>query len=93
MTIIALNPFYRVGQGSECKDDWTASPPCNGLLSNRNWLILGVSHQIKEGSFTTSFKLILSAPGFSFSKDVPYLGGVDPRSGQPGSLTVMRNNG
>jgi len=43
---------------------WTylTGPPCNGILSNNNWFIKGVAHDIKEGSYTTTLKLYLPAP-------------------------------
>jgi hypothetical protein len=63
VTIIVINPF-QVGTSS-C--EWTnrigTSPGCNQILSNANWLIEGVNHDIKDGSFTTTLKVTLAAPG------------------------------
>jgi hypothetical protein len=75
MSIIVINPFFIRGSGESC-GDWTAKPPCNHFLSNRNWIIQGVDHQIKEGSFTTSFKVRLVVPGNVFDASVKQLGGV-----------------
>ena len=35
----------------------------DNILSNKNWMIMGVNHQIKEGSYTTTLKLFLAVPG------------------------------
>jgi hypothetical protein len=61
-SILVINPFHVVAQGQDC-GDWLARPPCNEVLSNRVWRIEGVSHEIKEGSYTTTLKLRLNRPG------------------------------
>jgi hypothetical protein len=64
VSIIVINPFHlrATGSNSSCPE-WLIGPPCNQILSNKNWFIKGVSHEIKEGSFTTTLKLYLPAPG------------------------------
>jgi hypothetical protein len=72
VSLVVINPFHlrdadenKIVNGrfaSNCPE-WLIGPPCNPILSNRNWFIKGVSHEIKEGSFTTTLKLYLPAPG------------------------------
>lgn len=72
VSIVVVNPFHLRNSGgnqiksgnflSDCPE-WLVGPPCNQILSNKNWFIKGVSHEIKEGSFTTTLKLYLPAPG------------------------------
>lgn len=57
VSIVVINPFYI----RDC--EWLAEPACNDILSNKNWMIMGVNHQIKEGSYTTTLKLFLAVPG------------------------------
>jgi hypothetical protein len=68
VSIIVINPFHLVmNQGNSDCPDWLVRPPCNEILSNKNWFCSGVSHEIKEGSFTTTLKLFLPAPGDNLS--------------------------
>ena len=53
--IIVINPFHIFSGGSYC--EWLAGPMCNPIYSDKSWMILGVSHQIQEGAFTTTFKV------------------------------------
>jgi hypothetical protein len=64
VSIIVVNPFH-LAQGRDTCPDWLVRPPCNPILSNKNWFMNGVSHEIKEGSYTTTIKLFLPAPGDS----------------------------
>jgi len=57
-SIVAINPFHLKQSGGECPE-WLAEPQCNEILSNKNWLCLGTNHSIKEGSYTTTLKLVL----------------------------------
>ncbi len=71
VSIVVVNPFHlRTAGGNQLISgsfngcpEWLVGPPCNQILSNKNWFIKGVSHEIKEGSFTTTLKLYLPAPG------------------------------
>jgi len=77
VTIIVINPFHlRGGDNQTPCGDYTVKPPCNPLFTNRNWLIEGVDHQMKEGSYHTILKLGLRAPGITMDQNVP-LGGAD----------------
>jgi hypothetical protein len=66
VSIIFLNPYHLLSAPNSGTDDcpvWIAVPPYNPVLSNDNWIVQGVTHEIKEGSYTTILKLVLSAPG------------------------------
>ena len=67
VSIVVINPFHIFGDKG-C-GDWLAMPGCNEVLSNKNWLIQGFDHQIKEGSFVTTLKLLLATPGNELSNE------------------------
>ena len=73
-SIVAINPFHLSGNKNRGCGDWLADPPCNVILSNKLWRVQGINHSIKEGSYTTTIKLLLGAPGININKDAP-LGG------------------
>lgn len=77
-SIVAINPFHLSGEKNNYCGDWLAAPPCNVILSNKNWIVHGINHSIKEGSYTTTLKLMLGTPGITVDADAP-LGG--PGSG------------
>jgi hypothetical protein len=54
--------------------DWLSQPLCNPVFSNKNWQINGISHQIREGQFSTTLKLFLAVPGAELQPDA-HLGG------------------
>ena len=64
VSIIVLAP-YRLA-GSNCptwQQTGLAGSNCIPQLSNSNWLVKGVSHQIKAGSYTTTLRVFLATPG------------------------------
>lgn len=63
VAIAFVNPFHLLPNNSSC-GDWLAKPPCNEVLSNKNWLIQKLNHRIENGTYTTSFSLRLTSPGF-----------------------------
>lgn len=75
-SIIVVNPYH---YGSEegtpeaysntCGDWSTGHPMVNPYFSNKGWVIMGVNHQIKEGSFQTTFDLMLPVPNSDIGKD------------------------
>jgi len=78
VAIVVINPFHiqdGVGSGGDC-GDWLQAETCNAVLSNRSWMIKGTSHEIKEGSYTTTIKVQLVAPGSELSIGEPL--GADP---------------
>lgn len=75
ISIVAINPFHISGDsGDEC-GDWLAQPACNKWLSNKSWMVTGVNHSIKEGSYTTTLKVRLATPGIENGDSDP-LGGL-----------------
>lgn len=75
VSIIYINPFYISGENC----DWLIEPEANPVWSNKNWLIMGVDHQIRDASYTTTLKLRLFAPNSDLPSDQG-LGGDGPRS-------------
>ncbi len=51
--------------GSSGCPGWStlSSSNCNSPLTNKNWFIKGCDHQIKAGSYITTYKLALYTPG------------------------------
>jgi hypothetical protein len=89
-SILVVNPFMlrpnvTLAQcATGCCDggtppNWLADPPVNTMLSNRGWIIEGVSHEIKEGSFTTTIKVNLPAPGAEIDVTAPLGGAGGPQ--------------
>lgn len=69
VALVVINP-YHIQKNDTC-GDWLQAENCNAILSNRNWLIQGSSHEVKEGSYTTTLKLLLAAPGIDISVGQP----------------------
>jgi hypothetical protein len=63
--IIFINPYSITDSPGNPCPSWSTvtSSVCNDILTNKMWFIKGVDHQIKEGSYITSIKLLLPAPG------------------------------
>ncbi len=89
MSIIFINPFYA---GNISNDEipgnllplrWLQDSAVNDVISNKNYLILGVSHQISAGSYVTTFKLKLALPNVELPANSPYggCGYSPPKSG------------
>lgn len=78
LSLIVVQPFHHQATGDGC-GEWLQTEPCNKILSNRAWLIMGSGHEIKSGSYTTTIKIRLDAPGADIDVDSP-LGG-DPQCG------------
>lgn len=74
VAIVFINPFHIVGD-SEFKD-WLARPECNQVLSHKRWLVLGINHSIKEGSYVTTIKVSLDAPASGLPEGKPLGGGA-----------------
>lgn len=75
-TILVINPFYinSTTDGTKC-GDWLAVPGFNAFLSSKHWFISGVSHEIKEGSFTTTLSVLLLVDSPSLTDDKVAAGG------------------
>ena len=81
ISIVVINPFSLYGSNDNNTNscgDWVvlAKTSYNNVLSNRFWMIMGVNHQIKEGSYTTTFKVRLKIPGIDEVSGKP-IGGDD----------------
>lgn len=59
LSILFINPFF---YGNSATSTWLQTSTCSSLLSNKKYKITGVSHDIQNGSYTTSFKLMLPQP-------------------------------
>ena len=62
ISIVVINPFHPVvkleGKRGQIKNsEWLASPTCNPILTSKKWMINEVSHNMKEGSYTTTIKV------------------------------------
>lgn len=66
VSVVCLTPFVIANTGRQC--DWL-NDGCNLTLSNRRWMITGMSHDIREGSFVTTLRLNLAAPGVDISRN------------------------
>lgn len=80
VSIVYIDPFFVGSNGPNLPGttscDWLIrSPACNEILSNSGWKIMGVFHEIKEGSYTTTLKLSLSIPGIDLARSFS-LGGT-----------------
>lgn len=72
-SIVFMNPFFiekKDGTGP-CGDWHLAEPACNKVLSNKGWMIKGVTHQINAGKYTTTINVELLAPGINAAESVP----------------------
>jgi len=91
LALVVINPFHikkyntvddyeRAGSDPITRAtniDWLSQPLCNPVFSNKNWQINGISHQIREGQFSTTLKLFLAVPGAELQPDAKLGGGDD----------------
>jgi hypothetical protein len=82
--IIAINPFHISGSKNQGCGDWLAQPLCNEILSNKGWVVMGINHSIKEGSYTTTLKVFLPTPGIEIAHS-------DPLGGQGSNGATVEN--
>jgi hypothetical protein len=62
ISIVVVNPFHPVlrkeGKAGQIKNaDWLAYPTCNPILTSKTYRIEKVSHDMKEGSYTTTISV------------------------------------
>lgn len=70
VSVVVINPFHLNSNilrnnsvsRSDCPE-WLVGPPCNRILSNKNYWIRNVTHEIREGNYTTMLELSLVKPG------------------------------
>lgn len=63
LSIVVINPFtIRGGKTGEGCGDFLKRAECHPYFSNRKYMLQGVDHSVKEGSFVTTLKVTLAAP-------------------------------
>lgn len=70
ISIVVINPYYiesDTSSGGNC--GWLTKSNCNPILSNKAWQITGIDHQITSGSYFTTIKVFLPAPGITTTVD------------------------
>jgi hypothetical protein len=70
VSLVVLNPFHIQSENSGC-GDWLQIDPCHAVLTNKNWMITGAFHEVKEGSYTTTIQLSLDAPCSNIACGMP----------------------
>jgi hypothetical protein len=71
VSLVVVNPYHiQAGVDGDC-GDWLQADPCNVVASNKNWMIMGSYHEVKEGSYTTTLQLSLANPGSDISFGMP----------------------
>lgn len=80
ISLAVLNPFNLESNGnnetSQACGDWTAKPTTNDIFSNKRWIISGVSHSIRDGTYKTTLELWVATPNIELPDGSP-LGGPD----------------
>lgn len=71
VSLVIINPFHL--NGRNC-GDWLARPGCHPVYSNKSWEVIGIDHSIKEGSYVTTLKIVLAAPGSDIGPNEPFGG-------------------
>ena len=66
--VVVVNPF-KLTKKSDCPvwEHGLAASDCNSVLSNTQWMVDGIHHQISAGNYTTTIALSLTTPGI----DIP----------------------
>lgn len=62
ISLLVINPYHLRETDVNGCPSWLAEPVCNPVFSNKGWTIMGVNHQIREGSYVTTLKLMLPVP-------------------------------
>jgi len=62
VAIAFVNPFHILPSSGSC-GDWLAKPPCNAILSQKDWFVQKVNHRIEGGTYTTILSLRLTSDG------------------------------
>lgn len=75
VALVVINPFHLDNNLSGNCSQWIARPTCNPVFSNKAWMIKGVDHDIREGSYCTTLSLFLATPGSNIDIGQP-LGGA-----------------
>lgn len=77
ISIIVISPNYisDVGLGGGC-GDFLKRTDCHPIFSNKSWMLMGLNHSVRDGSYVTTLKVILPAPSIDLCASSP-LGGND----------------
>lgn len=76
ISIVFINPFY-IGESNQKNTKgpiWLQTSNCNSILSNKRYMLTGVSHNISNGTFTTTLSLRLMAPNLDLPVDSSFGG-------------------
>lgn len=77
LSIVVISPFtIRGGKAGRDCGDFLKKADCHPFFSNRKWILLGVNHSVREGSFVTTLKVQLYTTGFELPWGEPF--GGDP---------------
>ena len=57
--IVVISPFYIQNTKAGSCGDFLKKADCHPFFSNSTWLILGINHAVKEGSFVTTLSVML----------------------------------
>lgn len=77
LSIVVISPFtIRGGKAGRSCGDFLKRADCHPFFSNRKWVLKGVNHSVKEGSFVTTLKVQLPVTGFEIPWGEPF--GGDP---------------
>lgn len=77
ISIAVLNPAVVRDKMSDGGCMWLSESPVNEVLSNTAWLVKGVDHQITDGKYITTFKVLLAAPNAELNYDEDFGGTTD----------------
>lgn len=86
VSIAVLNPAVIRNSDIETGCVWLSESPVNEVLSNSSWLVKGVDHQITDGKYITTFKVMLPAPNSELNSTENFGGTAD--GFKPESLNV-----
>ena len=65
VSLTVINPFGITFANNSVSWSHLTASSCNDVLSNPNWMLQGVNHSIREGSYTTTLSLFLVVPQLS----------------------------
>lgn len=74
VSLIFLNPFHLEKRNDFVEWYGLTQSNCHKLLSNKQWMVKGINHQIQSGTYVTNLKLSLPAPNVELEYDQPYGG-------------------
>ncbi len=91
VAIVVINPFFIndiTDNVNACPQFSLTSSVCNDLLSRGDWFVKSVDHSIREGSYVTTLKVILFAPGVEIDARDNFTDRPMQLGGEPGSSDI-----